>query len=251
MTSQNWFQFVLDWVGLPSLALLAIILIYRRWYREFPFFFFYVLCAGLVGVARLFFLEEAPTQIYSRVYWVSDTALAAFAFLATYELFFKRLFSGFNKTRFYRFLFPAAAILVTSVVAGGSLIGGHLSALALTTRIFVFLQAAILVFFVALMIMMGRRWSKQEFAIAFGFGLDVSTSSILLGILSHTAGRNELLNRIAVIAYDIACLIWLYSFWDAPKVQTPTLSPPLSTQALQEAKKWEGSLKDFMSQGKR
>lgn len=249
MTPQNWFQFVLDWVGLPSLALLAIILIYRRWYREFPFFFLYVVSAGVVGITRLFFLEEAPTRIYSHVYWVSDTALAAFAFLATYELFFKRLFSGFNKTRFYRFLFPAAAILVTSVVAGGSLIGGHLSALALTTRVFVFLQAAILVFFVALMIMMGRRWSKQEFAIAFGFGLDVSTSSILLGILSHTASRNELLNRIAVIAYDIACLIWLYCFWFPSKDQGST-PPELSTEVLDEAKKWEGSLKDFMSQGK-
>jgi hypothetical protein len=177
--------------------------------------------------------------------------LAAFAFLATYELFFKRLFSGFNKTRFYRFLFPAAAILVTSVVAGGSLIGGHLSALALTTRIFVFLQAATLVFFVALMILMGRRWSKQEFAIAFGFGLDVSTSSILLGILSHSASRNELLNRIAVIAYDIACLIWLYCFWFAPKAQATVPPVPLSAEALQEARKWEDSLKDFMSQGKR
>jgi hypothetical protein len=133
------------------------------------------------------------------------------------------------------------------MIVGGSLIGGHVSALALTTRIFVFLQAAILVFFVALMIMMGRQWSKQEFAIAFGFGLDVSTSSILLGILSHTASRNELLNRIAVVAYDLACLIWLYCFWAAPKTQA---SPALSPEALQEARKWEDSLKDFMSQGK-
>jgi hypothetical protein len=177
--------------------------------------------------------------------------LAAFAFLATYELFFKRLFPGFYKTRFYRSLFPAAAILVTAVVACVSLVGGHLSALAMTTRVFVFLQAAILVFFVALMIVMGRRWSKQEFAIAFGFGLDVSTSSILIGILSHTASRNEILNRLAVIAYDIACLVWLYCFWIAPKAQASSPSPPLSTEALHEAKKWEDSLKDFMSQGKR
>jgi hypothetical protein len=250
MTTQNWFQFSLDWVGLPSLALLAVILIYRRWYREFPFFCLYVIGAEFVGIARLFFLN-APTRIYSRVYWISDTALAAFAFLATYELFFKRLFPGFYKTRFYRFLFPAAAILVTTIVAGGSLIGGHLSALGMTTRVFVFLQAAILVFFIALMIVMGRRWSKQEFAIAFGFGLDVSTSSILIGILSHTASRNEILNRLAVIAYDIACLVWLYCFWTAPKAQGSISPPTLSTEALHEAKKWEDSLKDFMSQGKR
>ncbi|HET9167308.1 MAG TPA: hypothetical protein VFP11_15015, partial [Candidatus Angelobacter sp.] len=78
---------------------------------------------------------------------------------------------------------------------------------------------------------------------------DVSTSSILLGILSHTAIHNGLLNRISVIAYDIACLIWLYCFWLPPKDQGST-PPALSTEALDEAKKWEGSLKDFMSQGK-
>lgn len=250
MTEQNWFQYLLDWVGLPSLALLAVILIYRRWYREFPFFSLYVLSAELVGIARLFFMD-APARVYSRVYWVSDTALAAFAFLTAYELFFKRLFPGFYKTRFYRFLFPAAAVLVTVVVAGSSLLGGHLSALAKTTRVFIFLQAAILVFFVLLMIVMGRRWSKQEFGIAFGFGLDVSTSSILIGILSHSASRNEILNRIAVMAYDIACFIWLYCFWTAPPAQVSSLSPALSTEPLHEAKKWEDSLKDFMSQGKR
>jgi len=250
MTAQNWFQFALDWVGLPALALLAVILIYRRWYKEFPFFCLYVIGAEFVGVARLFFLN-APTRVYSRVYWISDTALAAFAFLATYELFFKRLFPGFYKTRFYRFLFPAASILITAVVAGGSLIGGHLSALAMTTRVFVLLQAAILVFFVALMIVMGRRWSKQEFAVAFGFGLDVSTSSILIGILSHTASRNEILNRIAVIAYDIACLIWLYCFWAVPKFKITGPPPSLSSEALQDAKKWEETLKGYIAPGKR
>jgi len=47
MTAQGWFQFLIDWVGLPSLALLAVILIYRRWYREFPFFCLYVMGRNL------------------------------------------------------------------------------------------------------------------------------------------------------------------------------------------------------------
>jgi len=250
MTAQGWFQFLIDWVGLPSLALLAVILIYRRWYREFPFFCLYVIGAEFVGITRLFFFGES-TRVYSRVYWISDTALAAFAFLATYELFFRRLFPGFYKTRFYRLLFPAAAILVTVLVSCSSLMGGHLFALALTTRIFVFLRAAILVFFVALMIMMGRQWTKQEFAIAFGFGLDVSTSSILLGILSYKSSRNEILSRIAVIAYDLACLIWLYCFWSAPKSQATFPTSSLPSEALHEAKKWEKTLKDYIAPGKR
>lgn len=250
MVAQHWFRLVIDWMGLPSLALLAIILVYRRWYREFPFFFCYILGAEFVGVCRLVFMR-APVNVYAHVYWISDTVLASFAFLATYELFFKQLFPGFYKTVFYRLLFPAAAILITVLVALTSLTGSHSSALGMTTRAYVFLSAVILLFFAALMIIMGRHWTRQEFGVAFGFALDVSTSSIFLGMLSRAATRNESLNRIAVFAYDIACLVWLYSFWTAPKAQATVSSPELSLDALHQAKKWEGSLKDFISQGKR
>jgi len=249
MTPQNWLEFAIDWMGLPALAVLAGILVYRRWYRHFPLFVLYVIGAEVVGVVRLIFMH-APRNIYSQVYWSTDTATAAFAFLATYELFFKRLFPGFYKTRLYRVLFPAIAILITLLVALTALIGGHSSALPTATRVYEFLRASILVFFVALMLLMGRHWNKQEFGIAFGFGLDVSTSLFLIGIWSHTSNRNAVLGRVAVLAYDLACLIWLYCFWSAPPVQASTPSPALSAKALQEARKWEDSLKDFMSQGK-
>jgi len=249
MTPQNWLQFTIDWIGLPALALLAGLLLYRRWYREFPFFFCYVVGAELVGVARLLSARVLPGMYY-RVYWISDTALAAFAFLATYELFFKRLFPGFYKTRLYRLLFPAA-IIATILVALTALIGGHSSLLTLTSRIYEFMRATILLFFVALMLVMGRQWAKQEFGIAFGFALDVSMSLALIGIWSRSANRSPLLDRLAVIAYDLACLIWLYCFWSAPKGSGTTSSTPLSAENLHEAKKWEETLKDYIAQGKR
>ncbi|HEV8184257.1 MAG TPA: hypothetical protein VGQ61_17880, partial [Candidatus Angelobacter sp.] len=70
MTAQNLFQVLIDWVGLPSLALLAVVLIYRRWYREFPFFTLYVIGAEFVGIARLFFLRSS-LWMDSRFYWIS------------------------------------------------------------------------------------------------------------------------------------------------------------------------------------
>jgi hypothetical protein len=60
-----------------------------------------------------------------------------------------------------------------------------------------------------------------------------------------------LLNRIPVIAFDIACIIWLYCFWNAPKSEPAVPTAPLSPAALHEAKKWEASLKDYISSGKR
>ena len=235
----NWFYVFIDWLALPSLALLAGILIYRKQQRQFPLFFLYVIATELVGLTRLS-ASGAPVLVYSYVYWISNIILVLFSLLAAYELFVKRLFPGFYKVRFFRYLFPMIAIY-----------GNHKRLLLLTARTGEFLRAAILIFFVALMAVMGRQWEKREFGIAAGFGLDVSTSIAALAILSHAPSRGALLNRISVIAYDLACIIWLYCFWNAPKAQATVTPGPLSAEALHEARKWEDSLKGFMSQGKR
>ena len=250
MHHQNWLQFVIDWMGLPALALLAFLLAYRKWYREFPFFFIYVIAAESVGIVRLFSMRM-PGSEYSRVYWISDTALTGFAFLASYELFFKRLFPAFYRTSIYRYLFPGVALLIVVSVSFLSLLSGHSSILPETTRVYELLRTAMLFFFVVLMLIMGRRWDKQEFGIAFGFALDVSTSLALIGIWMHTSNRDAMLSRLSVIAYDIACLIWLYCFWVKPKTRAIPVFTEESREALAEAKKWEEVLKDLHSSGKR
>lgn len=248
MTGHNWLWFVLNWLGLPALALLAIVLVYRRWSRVFPYFLIYVIAAEVIGLIRLAVSRIFP-DVYSKIYWISDTVLAAAAFLAAYELLFRQLFPAFYRVRFYRSLFPAAAILITVLMILGALYGGHFSILATAIHTYEFLRGVALFFFVLLMLVMGRHWGKQEFGIAFGFGLDTSATLMLLSTWSHASKRASLAGWL-VVAYDIACLIWLYCFWAAPKAQVSSASPALSAEALQEAKKWENSLKDFMSQGK-
>ena len=249
MTEHSWLWFVLNWLGLPALALLAIVLIYRRWNRVFPYFLIYVISAEAIGLIRLAASRYLPNA-YSKIYWISDTVLAAAAFLAAYELLFRRLFPAFYRVRFYRSLFPAAAILITAGMILSAYFRGHFSILATAIHTYEFLLGAALFFFVLLMLVMGRHWGKQEFGIAFGFGLVVSTSLIMLSIWSH-ASRRAALAGYSVVAYDLACLIWLYCFWSEPPAQASTASPALSAEALQEARKWEDTLKNFMSQGKR
>lgn len=249
MTDHQWLWFVLNWLGLPALALLAIVLIYRRWNRVFPYFLIYVISAEAIGLIRLAASRFLPNA-YSKIYWISDTVLAAAAFLAAYELLFTRLFPAFYRVRFYRSLFPAAAILITVLMIFGALLGGHFSILATAIHTYEFLRGAALFFFVLLMLVMGRSWGKPEFGIAFGFGLDNSTTLMVLGAWMHASKRASLAGW-SVVAYDLACLIWLYCFWSARPAQAAPASPALSAEALQEARKWEDSLKDFMSQGKR
>jgi hypothetical protein len=250
MNFQGGLSYLVNWLGLPALALLAFLLVYRRWYRTFPLFTLYVIAAELMGLVRLASLN-APSLLYAKIYWISDAISAALALVATYELFFKRLFASYYRIRFYRTLFPVAAVLITFGAVCNALLGGHFSILAKIIHLYIFVRAAALFFFVALMLVMGRQWSKQEFGIALGFGLDVSTSLILLGTWAHTSNRSATIGRLTLITYDIVCIIWLYSFWNAPKAQATVPPGPLSAEALHAAKKWEGSLKDFMSQGKR
>jgi hypothetical protein len=250
MNFNGWTWDLLGWGALPIVAVLLFILLFRRLVSEFPLFFSYLVATEVVGIVRLAWFAS-PVQTYRYVYWISDIIYTFFALMATYELFVKRLFPGFYKIRFYRYIFLFAALLTTLLSTVLALTSGHFRLLVTTIYVYSFVRAAILMFFVGLMLLMGRQWSKLEFAIAFGLGLDVSTSLASLGIWSHTPSATVLINRVSEVAYDIACIVWLYCFWTAPKAQPAISSVSLSAEALHEAKKWEDSLKDFMSQGKR
>jgi hypothetical protein len=242
-----WLNLLVNWLSLPSLAVLAVVLLYRRWYKEFPLFFAYVIVTQLVGITRLLTFR-APANVYRDVYFVSDIVLAVFAFLATYELFIKRLFPAFYRIRFFRYLFPMAAVAVAVIASLTAFNGNHQSVLFTTARVYEFCRAAVLMFFVALMVFFGRQWTRQEFGIALGFGLDVSTSLGLIAFWSRAAKASSVLSLVPVIAYDVACIVWLYCFWTAPK---PVSTSSLSLEALHEARKWEDTLKDFITPGKR
>jgi len=247
---QYWANILIDWFALPSLAVLACILLYRKFYREFPLFFSYVVLTEMVGLTR-YAASKGPPSVYSKVYWISNLVVVLFAFLASYELFVKRLFPRFYKIRFFRILFTLAAILVNVVVVIAAIYGNHKRWLLLSARIEEFLRAAVIFFFVALMTVMGRRWEMKEFGIAFGFGLDVAISLASVALWTQASNRSPLVSRIPVIAYDIACIIWIYCFWNAPMSEPAVPTAPLSPEALHEAKKWEESLKHYISPGKR
>jgi hypothetical protein len=246
----NWANILIDWFALPSLALLACILLYRKWYREFPLFFCYVVLTEMVGLTRYAASKGSPS-VYSKVYWISNLVVVLFAFLASYELFVRRLFPRFYKVRFFRILFTLAAILVNVLVVIAAIYGNHKRWLLLSARIEEFLRAAVVFFFVALMTVMGRKWEMKEFGIAFGFGLDVAISLASVALWTQASNRSPLVSRIPVIAYDIACIIWIYCFWRAPKSEPAVPTAPLSPAALHEAKKWEESLKDYITPSKR
>jgi hypothetical protein len=109
----------------------------------------------------------------------------------------------------------------------------------------------VLVFFVALMAIMGREWKRYDFGIALGFGLQAAVALVNAAVRTRIHYKPTILGTIEVIAYDAACLIWLITFLKPEKSLIPTPADQLSPETLQQARKWEDTLKDFIAPGKK
>ena len=234
------------WFSLPVLAILTGVLLWRRIPRELPLFFSYVAAGFLVDAARLLAFLSGSRIIYFNTYWISEAVGTLFGLLATWELILLRLFPQFHRVRFYRYLFSFAAVAIATF----SVMTGYLHRTPLLLPVLMkslhaldFLRVALLIFFVGLMVFMGREWSRYEFGIALGLGLNAAAFLASLAVLTKRV--NTWFNEVPVFAYDAACLIWLISFLRPPKpLSVPTA--PISPEVLEEAKKWQETLKESL-----
>ena len=261
----GWAQGILEllgWCSLHVLVLLAVSLARQRLYRELPFFFSYVSVTALSTLVRLVayiskeFLFPPNSYLYVKlygyVYWVSSLAMSMFAILAIYEIFIKRLFVGFYKIRFYRYLFPAA-VLTILLLAVLTAVFSPDQTFKLADRVLVFIRLISLGFFTLLMIVMGRAWTRYELAIVFSFGIIAATNfftSVMWGQNPKT-DKYSLVSYLPIIAWNIACVIWLIAFGKPEKPQQGEPPKPISPEVLQEAKKWEGTLKNWLTTPKK
>lgn len=239
---------LVEWFSLPLLPILAGVLFWRKTFREIPIFCSYVMVSTTTAIVRLL-AYNGSRKTYFYTYWISNLALALFAFLSTYELFAKRLFPHFYKIRFYRYLFPVVAVVVTIAAALTAVASTRIGLLFIRIDHGIeFLRVTTLCFFVALMSIMGRRWSRHEFGVASGFAVDAAAFLATFAFVTRQGKVVTLINELPAIAYDIACLIWLITFLK-PEQSTPPPTP-VSPEVLEEARKWEEAAKGSLSRKK-
>lgn len=244
-------QVIIGWFPLPVLLFLACVFVSRKLYREFPFFFTYV-CAGCAGhIATLGALpaRQQNGALYAKVYWLAQLLVTVFSLLAAYELFVKRLFRAFHKVRIYRYLFAAASVLILIL----SVLTLRHDIDASTLEKFIhplnLVRVAVFVFFIALMVLMGRRWERFEFGIALGFGIDAAVFLIVLAVFARSTPSvmaAKIFGYAPPIAYDIACIVWLVSFLRPGKKEALNPDDPIDPSVLEDAKQSEKALKNWM-----
>lgn len=214
---------LLNYLEWPPLLVLLALIIWRKIYREFPFFFAYVLTAFGAGVLRFFALRHfRQTWLpYFYTYWVTEAILVLLGFLVLYEVFLIHLFPEFNTTRIYRWLFPAMGVIALGLTiwlwlsapsTGPSRIVAIVGAATMSLN---FCQVTLLVFFGILIRFTSHEWGRHELGIAGGFGFNAAVKLVVTGQWVAKSYLSTNLDQLPRISYLIAILIWI-SFLSKP-----------------------------------
>ena len=247
----NWFWQIVGWLSVPLLVMLTVVVSWRKVWREFAVFFWYVLLATMTVIVR-FIAYRFGYATYFFAYWISDVFMLAFAIAVIYDLFARRLFAGFLKVGFYRRLFPIAVIVTVLVAIFMATQAPSKTAMfMIASRTLNFIQVAFLGFFGGLMLFMGRNWTRYELGISLGFALNACVVMMLSVLRLKLHYQSSIADQLPALAYDISCLIWLLYCWPGPENATSRLAPiTLTPEMVEHARKLEQQLRNWLS-GKR
>jgi len=240
----------------PALLLIVVsVLVYRRFYRQFPFFFTYVLSVLSVELIR-FMVHRFRTSLlqYFYTYWITEALEVALGFLVLYEVFLIRLFPGFNITVIYRRLFPIVGIIVIAMTAwmffGASSSGPSkiVAFVGASTLALSFCQVAFLTFLGGLMLYMSREWRRHELGIAVGFGFYGAVKLfVTLELAKHFYGPIKV-EQIPAVAYLIAVGIWLFFLSKSDPEPEET---PITEEMVEQVEKVYGDVSPLLRKARK
>lgn len=192
-------------------------MIWRRLYRELPALFIYFIVETTAGVVRHAVQSHfsAFSIQYFYAYWLTEAFTVLAAFAALYEIFLIRLFPSFQTTPIYRYLFPT--IILLGVLLGIIVFvraphhGPNMLSVLVgeTTLALNFLEAALLLFFFLVVLIMGRGWEWHEFGIALGFGVYAIVKLITTAVRASAHYGRTSIDQLPLLGYFAALVIWL------------------------------------------
>ncbi len=236
-------QFVL-WISHPVLELLlAAALIWRRLYRKFPVFFYFIIFQ-LLHFAVMFPIHQyASYNLYFYSYWVASTIDLTFGFLVIHEIFLD-VFRAYHTLRdLGTILFKWAALvmmIVALVVAVSSPAEQSPIVVAVLTmqRCVRVIQCGLVLFLMIFSNYLAVSWKQHSFGIALGMGVLASTQLAGNALYSglKISGSSFVLANTAL--YCCTLLVWLG--YAAVKAAAPV---DLTTALVSQ--RWERSLTDL------
>lgn len=218
-------------------AWIALILLHHRNYRQFPFFFSYIVYAAFAHAARLVALYIPGTYFY--VYWWTELGLVLLAIAATHEAS-RSVFEGFYLLPWFRraYFGSISIVLISSIL--NSIFNRPrqvhpLYSIVLDIAIPVnCIVAAIAVLFYISAKLLKVGFRRHPFSIVLGFFI-TAVGSLDAYIMRSEIGK-KIENFIIYapnVAYYLAQLIWLTAFYrrQSGSDEGP---PPISPEHMAE-----------------
>jgi hypothetical protein len=239
-------------VGTGLQVYLCFLLLQRRFYRQFRFFWLCIALSAL-GALGLIIAHNQPS-LYFDVYWISEAFSVLLAFLALQESFYL-VFRNFLSIPWFKFLFPGIGILMFSTavlraafhpVMQASLLASTLISLEIAVG---FLQFGIFCLFILLVRFFHMRWRQHAFGVILGFGIAAAGTLVVFLLRSEFGTRFNPIARITPpIAYIIGVVVWLATFLRAEPFQpsqdrAPALTPE---QMVTDLRRYTQSVKGIL-----
>jgi hypothetical protein len=210
------------------LAVIALVLLRRKLYSEYRFFFAYACGLILIPIGLVATAKFAGQPSYLRAFSIAAFCNNTMSLLAMNESFHK-VFSVYSIGRnWLRYLLPCVILLVLSISTWRWIETSHegrdswavFFAFNLSSD---YMMAAVFATFGLLVFFWQPGWQQYPFGIMKGFGL-FSIVGMLADLLRSDFGTkmNLFFSYAPAVAYIVACLIWLGAFLrPEPEEQAP------------------------------
>lgn len=253
MTIPRWLFFYLWIAPHVLLAVLAIVMIRRKLFRQFPAFFLYTVYEVLQFLA-LFTMDRIDSV--SQDQWgtaelVGRTGSMILRFAVVHEIF-SHVFQSYPALKAFGgvlFRWATVVLMIIAVMIVGFSSGNDLDRFkivyAILDRAVSIVQCGLLVLLVLLARFLSFPWTSYAFGIALGLGF---FASVDLGISAIRAQYGvvagyEILNSIAMATYHCCVLFWVVTLLRPERRIARTGSPP-----RYELEHWNSVLQRLLQQ---
>lgn len=229
------------------IVVLVVIFLRRKFYRDFPLFFAYIVFVPIATVLRV--SVSAYPKSYYVAYWTTEAVYGLLALLALNEVFKTMFDLNYAEHWWFRFILPTLAIAITIFFLKQPLRPTVTARITNTVFSFDlglhFLQTLILLLFFVLEKVFGASYDQYEQGIIAGFGISAGFTIVADAIrVRGGSSYTVFFAYIPPAAYILASIIWLFAFVKEPP---PRQRLPIRISELIDLLKKRGEIAERMN----
>ena len=221
------------WIAPHALQIvIAIIMIRRKLYRDFPIFLTYTIFQVLLE-GTLFALDHSPSvsgPLYWAVYWPGSVVSIALRFAVISEVF-GQVFSnypGLKELSRVLFRWASAVLLLMAVLVATHTpsdgLSSLLSAIHVLDRAVGLMQSGLLLLLVGFSSYFGLSWRNITYGIAIGLAL-FSSMDLAMEAIRTGSVAGYIFDMVNMATYHCCVMIWLV-YLLAPETARRTVKAP-------------------------